>query len=397
MSWNVYYRLLRETPAEPAELDALARHSRQVHKALHDYDLILSTEARTDQVLAHGHVERYYDPDDADVRTLLDALTALRGIVDRATLEVWDDLELIGWSARSAAFDFMGQSDVQRFSPPSPGDSLVRVSDLSDDHEFGADAWAARPVTVPTQGPTQAEAFLTFTEPPDFRIISDRYTRTLSVQGWLHNPHGVMVTLDDVQLIMRDGAGAAVDAIETGLHQLAAELQFLACRLEVAPGTTSAARFADIVLAYSYDAAQPLFRATVPPFQTKRDERYRAPLPLEDAPVTAGALPLTTAVRAWHGHDYEGYVQVIIEVHPEFDATGVSARVRLLCQDEAGLALGAGEDRVEFPTGRGPAVASIQVCMPRRRVAHVRRLELDIEASRDIRTSMGRYALDLPG
>jgi hypothetical protein len=96
MSWNVYFRVVRNADPTPTELDALARHSRAIHRSLRDYDLVLAVDGADDSVLAHGHVERYYDPDDADVRLLLDALTQLRGVVSDAAVEVWDDYGLIG-------------------------------------------------------------------------------------------------------------------------------------------------------------------------------------------------------------------------------------------------------------------------------------------------------------
>ena len=170
MSWNVYFRVLRETPLEPDELDALARQSRAVHRNLSDYDLVLAIQPDGDPTVAHGHAERYYDPDDAEVRQLLDAITQLRGLLPDARVEVWDDFELIGWNKDTQAFDFMGQCDRPRFSLPPLSPSRRKVSDLPDDHEFGPEAWASRPIEVPrprdrTRGRRADRSCLLYTSP----------------------------------------------------------------------------------------------------------------------------------------------------------------------------------------------------------------------------------------
>jgi|GEM_PF-5249385 len=396
MSWNVYFRATREAAAVPEELDALARHSRSIHKRLHDYDLVLAISDVDDGVLAHGHVERYYDPDDADVRLLLDALTQLRGIVEGATVEVWDDYGLIGWNGSTGRFDFMGQCDVGRFALPAPSDARRQVSDLPDDHEFSPAAWTTRPVPVPTT-PTSAENDHTITlpEPPVFRVLSEGWRRRLSVQAWFHNPHGVLADLGRLRIALRDRDGRPLDVLDAGIHQPSAELQFVRVRPSVSPGSLQDARQADLWLDYHYEVRQPLARLSTGTMSPRLDDGYRVPVSTATDPVETGPLPVEVDARVFHGHQHDGFVQVVLELTPQFRPGEMSGRVRLLVRDEAGMALGAAEESVTFPTDGSAAVVAISVDLPRSRIGQVRRLELDLEARRDLHVSLGRYALGL--
>jgi len=397
MSWNVYFRVIRDRPLLPNELNELANHSRAAHRRLHDFDLVLALKPDGDPTVAHGQVERYYDPDDADVRFLLGALTRLRDVLPDATVEVWDDFELIGWNGSTAAFDFMGHCDVPRFTLPPPSDARRSVSDLPEEYEFGPDAWAARPVAVPPPSAPGEDVLLTFPDPPTFRMQGDGWRRTLVVQGWVHNPHGVMVQLGCLQLVMRDADGRPVDVLDVGLHQPAAELQFVTGRPEVSPGSVTATRQVELRLDYRYDIAQPLARARLAPIVVPVDDTYRQAIAIHPEPVEPGSLPLITELRAWHGHRHDGYLQVIVELTPGFQPGGLSARARLLCRDASGLAMGADEAHLTFPDGGGPAVASLTVELPRGRLEHVHSLEVDLTGSRDVCAHLGRWSLQIPG
>jgi len=398
MSWNVYFRVVRDTPLEPGELDALARQSRAIHRNLRDYDLILAVSQDGDPTVAHGHVERYYDPDDAEVRQLLDAISQLRGLVPDATVEVWDDFELIGWNGATGCFDFMGQCDVPRFSLPSMSEARRKVSDLPEDHEFGPDAWATRPIEVPqTTVKPGEERTLSLPEAPAFRVLADGWRRRLSMQCWLHNPHGVLAELHQLQLVLRDAEGTAVDVLDMGVHQPVAELQYVRGRPELSPGSLQHARQVDILAEYSYEVRQPVARLSIEPLQPLLDDAWRLPVAVAAVPPEPGPLPFDLRVRAWHGHRYEGFVQLLVSLTPGFMPGDLSARLRMLLRDEAGMALGAAQERVEFPTDGSEAVVSISVDIPRARMGQVRRLEVDLEATRRTRTRLGRYALGLPG
>lgn len=398
MSWNVYFRLVHETALPPQALDALARHSRAIHRSLHDYDLVLAISEVDDSTVAHGQVERYYDPDDADVRLLLDALTQLRSVVPAASVEVWDDYGLIGWNGATGRFDFMGQCDVERFTLPAPSDARRKVSDLPDDHEFSPTDWTTRPVSVPdTPVDTDAERTVLLPESPTFRVLSEGWRRRLSIQAWVHNPHGVLVDLQQLRVALRDADGRALDVLEAGIHQPAAELQFVRCRPQVSPGTLIEARQADLWLDYAYEVRQPLARLTTAEMTPRLDDGYRLPVAVEAARVEPGALPVDVAVRVFHGHSYDGFVQVVVELTPRFRQSELSARVRVLVRDEAGMALGAGAESVSFPTDGTAAVVSLSVDLPRSRIGQVRSIELDLEARRDLHVRLGRYALGLPG
>lgn len=394
MSWNVYFRVVRDRPLEPAELDTLARHSRNIHRSLHDFDLVLATADDGDTTVAHGHAERYYDPDDAELRKLLNAISQLRGMVEGATVEVWDDFELIGWSGDTQKFDFMGQSDVRRFPLPALSESRRRVSDLPDDHEFGPDAWTARPVLVPAPDRGEGAPTLHMPEPPSFRVLADGWRRQLSVQGWLHNPHGVLAHVQGLTVVLRDDNAMAVDVLDLPLHQPAAELQFVHGKLDVSPGSLGVARQADVTVDYRIEVRQPVARVALDPgVVPPLDEHYRLPLRGVSVPVAGGPLPLTVQVNAWHGHRHRGFIQVLVELQPEFVPGDLSAQVRALCRDDTGLAMGAGEVHVEFPTDGSAVVGSISIDLPRSRIAHVRSIDLDLEATRTVRVRLGRYAL----
>ena len=397
MSWNVYFRMVRDTPLEPEELDALARQSRAIHRNLHDYDLVIAVTPDGDSTVAHGHVERYYDPDDAEVRQLLDAISQLRGLVPNAKVEVWDDFELIGWNGSTGAFDFMGQCDVPRFSLPAMSASRRKVSDLPDDHEFGPDAWATRPIEVPrTPLKPGQEQTISLPEPPSFRVLADGWRRRLSLQCWLHNPHGVLAELQQIELVLRDAAGAAVDVVNMGIHQPVAELQYVSGRQELSPGSLQHARQVDVVAEYSYEVRQPIARLSIDPLQPPLDESWRLPVTVSAQELAPGPLPFELRLRAWHGHQYEGFVQLLVSMTPSFIPGDLSAHLRMLLRDEAGMALGAAEQRIEFPTDGSEAVVPISVDIPRARMGQVRHLEVDLEATRRVHARLGRYALDLP-
>lgn len=398
MSWNVYFRVLRETPLEPDELDALARQSRAVHRNLSDYDLVLAIQPDGDPTVAHGHAERYYDPDDAEVRQLLDAITQLRGLLPDARVEVWDDFELIGWNKDTQAFDFMGQCDRPRFSLPPLSPSRRKVSDLPDDHEFGPEAWASRPIEVsrPSIEPGQDHT-LTLAEPPTFRVLADGWRRRLSLQCWVHNPHGVLANLRQLQLILRDAEGAAVDVMDMGMHQPIAELQYVNGRQELSPGCLQHARQVELLTEYSYEVRQPIARLRIAPLQPSLDETWRLPIPVEAQPLEPGALPFELGLRAWYGHRYDGFIQLLVSLTPRFLPGDLSANLRLLVRDESGMALGAAEEHMEFLTDGSESVASISVDLPRARMGQVRILELDLESTRRVHARLGRFALGLSG
>ena len=397
MSWNVYFRVVRDTPLEPAELDSLARQSRAIHRNLHDYDLVLSVAPDGDPTVAHGHVERYYDPDDAEVRQLLDAISQLRGLLPDARVEVWDDFELIGWNGATGAFDFMGQCDGPRFSLPKMSEARRKVSDLPDDHEFGPDKWATRPIEAPKTALKPGEdRTLSLSELPKFRVLAEGWQRRLSTQYWVHNPHGVLADLHQIQLILLDADGCAVDVLDMGIHQPVAELQYVRGQPELSPGCLQHARQVDILAEYSYEVRQPMARLSIEPLQPLLDDAWRLPVAVTAAPTEPGPLPFDLRVRAWHGQRYGGFVQLLISLTPCFVPGDLNASLRMLLRDETGMALGAAQQHVEFPTDGSEAVVSLSVDIPRARMGHVRRVEVDMEATRRVRCRLGRYAIDLP-
>lgn len=396
MSWNVYYRVVRDTAATPAELDALARHSRAIHRSLRDYDLVLSVDGVSDDVLAHGHAERYYDPDDADVRLMLDALTQLRGVVPNATVEVWDDYGLIGWNGSTGRFDFMGQCDVERFVLPPPSEARRKVSDLPDDHEFSPSDWSSRPVPVAASpGDPVDAATIGLPEPPVFKVLSEGWRRRLSLHAWLHNPHGVLATLRSLRIALRDGDERLIDVLEAGIHQPAADLQFVRVRPDIQPGSVQDARQADLWLDYRYEVEQPLTRLSMSALQPRLDEHYRVPVSVVAEEVAGGPLPIEADVRVFHGHSYDGFIQVVLELTPRFGPGELSGSVRLLARDETGMALAASEESVSFPTDGTAAAVVLSVDLPRSRLPQVRVLELSLEARRDLHVHLGRFALGL--
>ena len=397
MNWTVSYRLRRETPATPAELDALARHSRAIHSSLHDYDLVIAVEAVDDDVIAHGQLERYYDPDDNDVRLLLDALTQLRSVLPDGRVEVHDDYDLIGWNGTSARFDLMGHCDVPRFDLPSPSGSRRKVSDLPDDHEFSPPDWTARPVAVaPVARDDGADVALHLPEAPVFKARSEGYWRQLSVQTWVHNPHGVLARLQRLRVVLRDAEGRALDVLDEGLHQLVAEVQFLSTRCAVSPGSLREAREAELWLEYDYEVRQLLARLSTAPLQPRLDETYRLAASVTAEDIETGPLALDVTARVFHGHHHDGFLQVLLELTPRFSAGGLSGQVRVLAKDETGMALGADEVSVAFPTDGSAPVVALSIDLPRTRIDQVRHLEIDLEASRDLLVHLGRFALGLP-
>jgi hypothetical protein len=215
------------------------------------------------------------------------------------------------------------------------------------------------------------------------------------VQGWLHNPHGVLADVHSLRIALRDADDRLLDVLDSSIHQPAAELQFVRVRPDVSPGSIQDARQADLWLDYSYEMDGPLAQLTTEEMQPRLDGNYRMAVAFESAPLESDALRLEADLRVFHGHSYAGFVQVVLELRPKFRVGELDGRVHLLVRDEAGMALGAGADSVSFPTDGSAAVVALTVDLPRNRIRAVRRLELRFTARRSLRVQLGRFALGL--
>lgn len=102
MGWTVEIQIVRDRPLSPAERKTLGSHVRsfKLSRSSEGYAFAVAPSDAAGGVVARcsGKLARTADPDgDPDAARLYEALTALRALIPGATVEVADDLHLVGW------------------------------------------------------------------------------------------------------------------------------------------------------------------------------------------------------------------------------------------------------------------------------------------------------------
>lgn len=100
MGWSVYVALTRDRPLSQAERRTLvalvAEHNREPWE-VESFDLLLPPPRRRSTTVAYGSIKLPRDSDHGDIVRLLDALTAVHGLIEGAICTVADDDSLVSW------------------------------------------------------------------------------------------------------------------------------------------------------------------------------------------------------------------------------------------------------------------------------------------------------------
>jgi len=121
MGWTIQIQIVRDRPLSGDERQRLAAHVRGSKLQRQGYGFAVAPADQPGGVVAvgGGKLARSPDPDqDPGAARLYRALTELRALIDGATLEVADDLHLVGWDG--AAYQLVDNPDQEL--TPAPGD-----------------------------------------------------------------------------------------------------------------------------------------------------------------------------------------------------------------------------------------------------------------------------------
>jgi hypothetical protein len=294
MNWHVHYRLLRPTVLSESEKDTLLEHNRRVRdEAVHSYDFDVALQPRSDDLVAFGRVELYYsDPDEADVRRLLDALTELHGLLPETTLEVWDDFDLVGWNGAVGGFDTMGACDVPSFELPRTSEGFLKLSSLSHDHRFVLHRQAATPLVVPAEG--EQGTLVHLAKGPTFVVRPGRRREEARMAIWL-NPSEHPSQLSALTLTFFDDQGQLLDHESHGLD-------VLLCRPTRITVTLSAPELLDLATQVEVEIrSEAVIALDLGRWAVKRQGRGLSLTPAE--PLPASSWPLTLSLGGFEDDD----------------------------------------------------------------------------------------------
>ena len=255
MNWQIRFKATRPHLPDDKEKDDILSHVRHVRDdGLHDYEIYVAKEPCADQTVLFGRVEIYYsDPDDSEVKRLMEALTSLKKLLSGSSLVVWDDLDLIGWDGSHQRYDTMGQCDVPQFELP-PASGFLRLSSLSYDHRFeplrrqGAQR-------VGSEQPAEVEGPIILDEAPAFFVTPGHRREEARMVFWLKPTLPLRVA--EVVLAFSDNEGKLLDFEEHYLD-LTLEKPTRVALVLSAPELLNLAHQVEIIVRTEATAAVPL-------------------------------------------------------------------------------------------------------------------------------------------
>lgn len=391
MNLEVLIRLLRDRPLAPEELDALCEHVRRRSDAfqLMGYDLHLATEPRSDGLVAMGRYSTWYDPDEPEIRMLLEALTELRGVVAGATLEVWDSFELIGWDRSQDRFEMMGVSDVPPFDLPRADSTLTAISSLDSEHRFAA--WTAVSEAEEAPAPSvEAVELLTLVGQPELEPVRSAFDTRLSVRGWLQSGE-VPAHVDSVQLRLHAESGALVALDRESLDQVVEGMHRMELSYDLRPATLEAAHTAELVAEVRTSRRLDLGARPIQGMGTVVPGK--PPLVLLDLGEPEVEPPLPCRISAQVDEDYESVLLVFVELWPAPGPQDRHAQLRVALCATDGSTLASDSAHVHLDGAGISAVARLRMSTDMRAVLTASHLEISLEDTASQRVGLGRWSL----
>lgn len=385
MNWEVRIRVLRNEALTDVEKDLCLEHVRKFH-ATSSYDLMLAKDGPINGVVLEATLDMYYsDAHDADTQKLLVALTALHTLLKGATLHVWDDYELIGWSKFAGRYDTTGSNDVPEFSLLRHPD-FIQLSQLDYDFRFHREAVTHAASRIEAKQTDSQGALLTIHGDPRFVDDEQRGEKRQYFAAWVRNGAEVPLQISSVGATLLTAEGLAVEHTSTHLGMTVRGDARLLVRVPGPPSLRTIAEtialIAETELAFEHFLGHwTLDRATAPPSMQLKAVANEETSPFPVEVTLSGFIDTAHPDRDW---------RLVIELRPA--AASAAARVELALDlvDNEGRTLATQEEFLDLEEGN---LVATSIWQGAHELDAVARIELRAMFKVTQRVELGEYKL----